>query len=315
MGRMPCCEKVGLNRGPWTSKEDKKLSSYVQKHGHGNWRSLPAKAGLLRCGKSCRLRWINYLKPDIKRGDFTFEEDCTILRLHALLGNKWSTIASQLPNRTDNDIKNYWNTNIKKRLISMGLDPITHQPAKANTLENSGGEQSKVAINMNHIAQWETVRLEAEARESKSSFFHSPDQPVISKIHSQPQCSRDPHSTELNTTTCNMYALMLSTNPCFQSQISMLSSPKLPIPTNARQCTDSKSSLSSYKGFDDEVIETSDQTQIITEECVPNWQDDDIMVAVEAFKTARYESIQEILTGPLPCMEGLINDSVEIRSV
>ncbi|XP_020218981.1 transcription factor MYB4-like [Cajanus cajan] len=88
MGRMACCEKVGLKKGPWTPEEDKKLMSYVEKHGHGNWRSVPAKAGLLRCGKSCRLRWINYLKPDIKRGNFTFEEDCTIIRLHALLGNK-----------------------------------------------------------------------------------------------------------------------------------------------------------------------------------------------------------------------------------
>ncbi|CAJ1932018.1 unnamed protein product [Sphenostylis stenocarpa] len=88
MGRMPCCEKVGLKKGPWTPEEDKTLLAYVEKHGHGNWRSVPAKAGLERCGKSCRLRWINYLKPDIKRGNFSMEEDHTIITLHALLGNK-----------------------------------------------------------------------------------------------------------------------------------------------------------------------------------------------------------------------------------
>ncbi|XP_029130541.1 transcription factor MYB4-like [Cajanus cajan] len=88
MGMMPCCEKVGLKKGPWTPEEDNKLVAYVQKHGHGNWNSVPAKAGLRRCGKSCRLRWINHLKPDIKRGNFSFSEDRTIIQLHALLGNK-----------------------------------------------------------------------------------------------------------------------------------------------------------------------------------------------------------------------------------
>ncbi|XP_015576527.1 transcription factor MYB4 [Ricinus communis] len=116
MARIPCCEKMGLKKGPWTPEEDQILVSYIQRYGHSNWRALPKQAGILRCGKSCRLRWINYLRPDIKRGNFSSEEEETIIKLHQLLGNRWSAIAAKLPGRTDNEIKNYWHTHIKKKL-------------------------------------------------------------------------------------------------------------------------------------------------------------------------------------------------------
>ncbi|KAI4333746.1 hypothetical protein L6164_018516 [Bauhinia variegata] len=129
MGKSPSGEKNnGLKKGPWTPEEDEKLMDYIQKHGPGKWRILPKNAGLRRCGKSCRLRWTNYLRPDIKRGRFSFEEEEAIIQLHSVLGNKWSTIAASLPGRTDNEIKNYWNTHIKKRLLKMGIDPVTHTP-------------------------------------------------------------------------------------------------------------------------------------------------------------------------------------------
>lgn len=105
-----------MNKGSWTPEEDLRLIAFINKHGHGNWRALPKLAGLLRCGKSCRLRWINYLRPDIKRGNFSKEEEEAIIQLHKLLGNKWSRIAACLPGRTDNEIKNVWNTHLKKRL-------------------------------------------------------------------------------------------------------------------------------------------------------------------------------------------------------
>ncbi|KAK6940670.1 SANT/Myb domain [Dillenia turbinata] len=116
MVRAPCCEKMGLKKGPWTPEEDKILINYIQLYGHGNWRALPKQAGLLRCGKSCRLRWTNYLRPDIKRGNFSKEEEDTIIKLHEMLGNRWSAIAAKLPGRTDNEIKNVWHTHLKKKL-------------------------------------------------------------------------------------------------------------------------------------------------------------------------------------------------------
>ncbi|KAL3814021.1 hypothetical protein ACJIZ3_015289 [Penstemon smallii] len=128
MGRSPCCEKAHTNKGAWTKEEDDRLIAYIRAHGEGCWRSLPKAAGLLRCGKSCRLRWINYLRPDLKRGNFTEEEDELIIKLHSLLGNKWSLIAGRLPGRTDNEIKNYWNTHIRRKLMSRGIDPTTHRP-------------------------------------------------------------------------------------------------------------------------------------------------------------------------------------------
>lgn len=79
--------------------------------------------GLLRCGKSCRLRWMNYLRPGIKRGNITADEEDLIIRLQSLLGNSWSLIAGRLPGRTDNEIKNHWNTHLVKRLKKEGIEP------------------------------------------------------------------------------------------------------------------------------------------------------------------------------------------------
>ncbi|KAF3953865.1 hypothetical protein CMV_020723 [Castanea mollissima] len=134
----PCCSKVGLKRGPWTPEEDELLSNYIKKEGEGRWRTLPKRAGLLRCGKSCRLRWMNYLRPSVKRGQIAPDEEDLILRLHRLLGNRWSLIAGRIPGRTDNEIKNYWNTHLSKKLISQGIDPRTHKPLNPDS-SSSGG--------------------------------------------------------------------------------------------------------------------------------------------------------------------------------
>ncbi|XP_022742983.1 transcription repressor MYB5-like [Durio zibethinus] len=115
-------------KGPWTPEEDELLATCIKKEGEGRWRTLPKRAGLLRCGKSCRLRWMNYLRPSVKRGQIAPDEEDLILRLHRLLGNRWSLIAGRIPGRTDNEIKNYWNTHLSKKLIRQGIDPRTHKP-------------------------------------------------------------------------------------------------------------------------------------------------------------------------------------------
>ncbi|XAR69141.1 hypothetical protein NMG60_11000621 [Bertholletia excelsa] len=124
MGRAPCCDKAKVKKGPWSAEEDEKLKEYIEKNGTGgNWIALPLKADLKRCGKSCRLRWLNYLRPNIKHGEFSEDEDRTICTLFESIGSRWSAIAAQLPGRTDNDIKNYWNTKLKKKLMSIGMVP------------------------------------------------------------------------------------------------------------------------------------------------------------------------------------------------
>ncbi|CAI0549540.1 unnamed protein product [Linum tenue] len=123
-----CCGNANLRRGLWTPEEDAKILAYVSKHGTGNWTSIPKKAGLRRCGKSCRLRWNNYLRPDLNHESFTQQEEEMIVRLHAAIGSRWSIIAQQLPGRTDNDVKNHWNTKLRKKLSEMGIDPVTHKP-------------------------------------------------------------------------------------------------------------------------------------------------------------------------------------------
>ncbi|OIV97100.1 hypothetical protein TanjilG_10046 [Lupinus angustifolius] len=156
MGRTPCCNHEEMKKGAWTVEEDQKLITYIQTHGTGSWRTMPQKAGLQRCGKSCRLRWFNYLRPDIKRGHLSEEEEQTIIRLHAALGNRWSSIAKHLPMRTDNEIKNYWNSYLKKQLDIKGVDPFSTKPittvssssdSEPNTNEGSSKSESSQLLN------------------------------------------------------------------------------------------------------------------------------------------------------------------------
>ncbi|KAE9620006.1 hypothetical protein Lal_00040241 [Lupinus albus] len=117
-----------VKKGAWTKEEDDLLRACVQQYGEGKWHLVPNRAGLNRCRKNCRLRWLNYLKPNINRGEFTEDEVDLMIRLHKLLGNRWSLIAGRLPGRTSNDVKNYWNTHIRKKVSSQNEDIISASP-------------------------------------------------------------------------------------------------------------------------------------------------------------------------------------------
>ncbi|KAG6429206.1 hypothetical protein SASPL_107251 [Salvia splendens] len=151
MGRAPCCAKVGLKRGRWTAEEDEKLTKHIDENGEGSWRSLPKNAGLLRCGKSCRLRWINYLRSDVKRGNISAQEEEIIINLHASKGNRWSLIAEHLPGRTDNEIKNYWNSHLSRKFHgfrSPNPNFIPPPPSKTKTSNRRGGRKQIAAVIM-----------------------------------------------------------------------------------------------------------------------------------------------------------------------
>ncbi|KAF8768959.1 hypothetical protein HU200_007101 [Digitaria exilis] len=148
MGRAPCCDKASVKKGPWSPEEDAKLKSYIEQNGTGgNWIALPQKIGLKRCGKSCRLRWLNYLRPNIRHGGFSEEEDRIILSLYVSIGSRWSIIAAQLPGRTDNDIKNYWNTRLKKKLFGKQSrkDQRQQQQFMRQATESNGMKQEAAA--------------------------------------------------------------------------------------------------------------------------------------------------------------------------
>ncbi|GLJ48263.1 hypothetical protein SUGI_1018910 [Cryptomeria japonica] len=127
-------------KGPWAPEEDLLLINYIQAHGEGRWRTLPHKAGLQRCAKGCRLRWMNYLRPNVKRGNISLDEEDLIIRLHKLLGNRWSLIAGRIPGRTDNEIKNYWNSHLCKKIPSIAL----HHKARHSKRPSSLSEPSYI---------------------------------------------------------------------------------------------------------------------------------------------------------------------------
>ncbi|KAI5336744.1 PREDICTED: mRNAion [Prunus dulcis] len=143
--------KREVNKGAWTAEEDHKLAEVIEVHGAKRWKTIASKAGLNRCGKSCRLRWLNYLRPNIKRGNISDQEEDLILRLHKLLGNRWSLIAGRLPGRTDNEIKNYWNSHLSKRIIQKekqsGANP-TRQMVSTDQKLSLAEHHQKVHIEM-----------------------------------------------------------------------------------------------------------------------------------------------------------------------
>ncbi|KAK1630724.1 hypothetical protein QYE76_005039 [Lolium multiflorum] len=204
MGRPPCCDKVGVKKGPWTPEEDLMLVSYIQENGPGNWRAVPTNTGLMRCSKSCRLRWTNYLRPGIKRGNFTDQEEKLIVHLQALLGNRWAAIASYLPERTDNDIKNYWNTHLKKKLKKMQAEG--HEGGASE-----GGDGGSVAKAAAPKGQWER-RLQTDihtARQALRDALSIEPSPSAAKALALPALPTPPGSVTTYASSADNIARLL----------------------------------------------------------------------------------------------------------
>ncbi|XP_040380052.1 transcription factor GAMYB-like isoform X1 [Oryza brachyantha] len=195
MGIAPTRAVATFKKGPWTPSEDAILEAYVKKNGQRNWKKLQNDTGLLRCGKSCRLRWMNHLRPTLKKGAFTKEEENKIIRLHYKLGNKWAQMATCLPGRTDNEIKNYWNTRRKKCKNVHSLlypDDVCQEDLNEDQNESTDFSFGEKLSNDPLYVPGFTDRLE------DTSIYHAPQlsDASINNILGQKFVSKDYDSTE-----------------------------------------------------------------------------------------------------------------------
>ncbi|KDP43822.1 hypothetical protein JCGZ_23030 [Jatropha curcas] len=187
MGRAPCCDKANVKKGPWSPEEDAKLKAYIEEYGTGgNWIALPQKIGLKRCGKSCRLRWLNYLRPNIKHGGFSEEEDNIICSLYISIGSRWSIIAAQLPGRTDNDIKNYWNTRLKKKLLGRRKQAQMNRLSSTSTNQDSSKVEDNTSSSSSMVltnSALERLQLHMQLQNLQNPFSLHNNPTLWPKLH------------------------------------------------------------------------------------------------------------------------------------
>ncbi|KAL3814987.1 hypothetical protein ACJIZ3_016255 [Penstemon smallii] len=177
-----------IKKGPWKSEEDEVLINHVRKYGPRDWSSIRSKGLLQRTGKSCRLRWVNKLRPNLKHGvKFSAEEERTVIDLQAQFGNKWAKIATYLQGRTDNDVKNFWSSR-QKRLARILL---TSSPSSIISSKNSKEVQTST---FHHVSSMEGPNFSQSAAEEESitkscssSSSHIEDSETIKKEPLMPE--------------------------------------------------------------------------------------------------------------------------------
>ncbi|XP_021670814.2 transcription factor DUO1-like isoform X2 [Hevea brasiliensis] len=161
-----------IRKGPWKAEEDEVLINHVKKYGARDWSSIRAKGLLQRTGKSCRLRWVNKLRPNLKNGcKFSVEEERVVIELQAQFGNKWAKIATYLPGRTDNDVKNFWSSRQKR------LARILQTSATPSSSSSSNSKPRKVKKEVPAFHDVPTLQEESstKAQSCSSSYIDTPE--------------------------------------------------------------------------------------------------------------------------------------------
>ncbi|XP_021858450.1 MYB-like transcription factor EOBII [Spinacia oleracea] len=195
-------ENNEVRKGPWTMEEDLILINYIANHGEGVWNSLARSAGLKRTGKSCRLRWLNYLRPDVRRGNITAEEELLIMELHAKWGNRWSKIAKHLPGRTDNEIKNYWRTRIQKHLKQVeSSSTSTTTSRQETTMSSSDNHREQACAAASHLSTASASTQQPNNNYVSNQQQNTPYLPSMSASSSYPV---DHHQHAMEATSYNI---------------------------------------------------------------------------------------------------------------
>ncbi|CAL5350166.1 hypothetical protein CsSME_00037291 [Camellia sinensis var. sinensis] len=203
-------EEFELRKGPWTLEEDTLLIHYIAGHGEGRWNLLAKCAGLKRTGKSCRLRWLNYLKPDIKRGNLTPQEQLLILELHSKWGNRWSKIAQHLPGRTDNEIKNYWRTRVQKQARQLKIESNSKRFLEA--VRCFWMPRLLEQVEQTSSSSPSSSTMETQSSTITSSLLPNHEAPLA---FSSPQPNEKPSSVTNSSTICFSDSMRISQLPEF----------------------------------------------------------------------------------------------------